>query len=682
MHGSASQNQQQRHNRLIYLRSLGLTLSLTLLCSGIFLAARLVILFLYGPKNSEWIADEVWFALWTGLRFDIAVVMRVAALGILLNLICLAIPSTLPSKLAWLFNRSLGYCLLLLAVLLSIANITFISFFDRPIDSFFFKGLSYGTSTALQSVYGLEDFYSTLFAAILSLYATFSLYSKVSRSIVTKTKNSNTNTKTFAPLVIASLIILAVLGRGTLSTFPLSYRHLDVSGNSYINNIVPNGIIALYYGYRDFRKSKVILPADDKLGRQLFSSFYGREPTADSLFRQFFTTTKQSSFLQQQPPHVVLNILESMSQALLTERFNQGINLAGAMQKHFSEDIYFEKFLPASDGTQRSLVNLLFNIEYSDISLGIHQQVQLETSVARVFREAGYRTVFIYSGFEGEMNLSNYLKSQGFDEFIGSNQLKRLFPSMELSVWGGEDSYVFETAWKILSEHQEGEKPLFIVNLTITNHPPYRLPKNSTLSDLRIPQHLQARLQSLPLESLYTYVHTNDRLGQFVDRIKSSELHRKTIVAVTGDHAIRGMYYEPNEKLHQISVPFYLYVPSHYAPQGEPDTSQIGSHKDIMPTLYNLALSDVSYPNLGRNLLSPISSNSIHNFAYHTNYLLMDNVAYRNGDPNDLVGRRVSEDFDTTDEQVLSITPEVQRANEYSKILDWLTRYQLSEQEQ
>ena len=677
---SNSQPRLLTENEMATVRALVLIALLILLCSAVFLVARLIILSTYTPTDLPLANADLWHAFWIGLRFDVAIVVRTMLLGFLLSILALALPRRFnkPASIIWGLNVSMGYCLVLLTVLLSVGNVGYISFFNRPFDAFVFEGLYYGISTAVKSIYGLDNFLGLVAIGTIATPVSLVIYTRLWRLIATGLQPFKVRSR---PFVIVSLLIplvlLALLGRGTASTFPLSYRHLALSSDAAINNLVPNGLIAMYYGHRQFRKSEQFSPANETAGRQLFENFYDYRPSANNLFEQFFTRTEKSDFLVAKPPHVVVNILESMSQSLLTDRFNGGLNLAGTMKPHLAEDIYFERFLPATNGTQDSLISLLVNSQYAQISRSKYQQISLQTGSAQVFKKAGYKTVFIYSGFEGEMNLASFFKRQGFDEFIGAHRLKTLFPEMKASVWGGEDSYVFEQAWHLLDSLTTDSQPHFIVNLTVTNHPPYQLPVHVLSPSIEAPANLASRLQSLPSESLDTYLYTNDHLGRFISRIKQSHRRDNTIIAVTGDHSIRGMKYGGEEQLHQLAVPFYLYLPDQYQPSTPIDQRQIASHKDIMPTLFHAALSEASYVNLGRNLLASTPLESPHNFAYHRDYLVVQNGAYNNSDQATLSGRQMSSSFDLTAEPAMATSEVLQRVRNYPKILDWLTRYQL-----
>ena len=665
----------------IYLRVVLHTLGLSIGCTVLFFLARLSALWVYGPLSGDIATADLWLALWLGLRFDVAIALRVLLLGVLCSLAALALPGHRSSELAWAFNRLLGFLLIFLAIILSATNFAYLGFFGGPLDSFVFEGMEYGFEAAYKSITGVHNVYPTLLATAALLAACLLVYSTFNQRIIERVSATALTTRGFIYLLIVSLMAIAVLARGTLSTFPLSYRHLAISAHNQINNLVPNGIIALYYGHRNFRKSQNQPVAGDAEGRQLYARFYGRKPTDGALFEQFFTTTKRSPLLEKNPPHVVLNVLEGMGQALLLERFNPGNHLAGALQQHLAEDVYFKHFLPASNGTQQSLVSLLLNSRYSNISRSIHQRVELKTSAARIFKAAGYKTVFLFSGFEGLMNRSSYFKTQGFDEFIGAHQLYRRYPDMQTSVWGGDDHYLFKVASELLNAHKSGEKPLFIATLTIVNHPPYKMPwlEKSTAFDGNFAPSLLDRMDDLPLESLHTYRYTNDQLGQFISRTKASDLAHNTLVAATGDHAIRGMRYAPSEQLHQKSVPFYLYIPERYATGIQVDSHAISSHKDIMPTLYNLALSEARYPDLGRNLLQPTAADSVHNFAYNDNYLVVANAAYGKLETGTAHGSKINATFDITDQAAQSTSARLRQAATYPEVLDWLTRYQLNQ---
>ncbi|WP_426720913.1 sulfatase-like hydrolase/transferase [Enterobacter cloacae complex sp. 301C7] len=101
-----------------------------------------------------------------------------------------------------------------------------------------------------------------------------------------------------------------------------------------------------------------------------------------------------------------------------------------------------------------------------------------------------------------------------------------------------------------------------------------------------------------------TLYYSNDQLGRFISWVKSETLGSHTIVAVTGDHNIRGIGYpEPQELALGHAVPFSVCVPLNYQHSSYFDGNRVGSHKDILPTLYQLSLSDTLYYTHGVQLV-------------------------------------------------------------------------------
>ena len=669
----------QKPATAVYLQTLASIVMLVLLATLIFTFARLAAWSAYIPSGEALIYGELWNALWIGFRFDLAFAARGMVLALLASLVALPFSRWL-ARPAWLITQALGRFVIVLAILFSGINFVYLDFFNRPIDSFAFIGMQYGTATAWHSVSSISIFPAVLITTLFALALSLFLYGSWERKIVAAVGARTDKLKITVGLIIIPLLVIAIIGRGTITTFPLSYRHLAVSSESSLNNIVPNGLVALYYGYRDFKKSRQMQPAGDAEGRELFETFYGEVANPGPLFDQFFSTTADSEFLETNPPNVVFNLVESMGQALLLEEFSGGVDLSGKLAAHLSEDVYFKHFLPGQNGTQISLTSLMLNTEYRDISRSGYKGIEMQTSAAKVFRDAGYRTVFVYGGFEGLMNRGSYFMAQGFEEFIGARKLKSLFPEMEESVWGGDDKYVFEQVWNILSQQSEDSRPLFIVTLSITNHLPYKWPKHHQNEPLKLNQALTDRLQNLSPDSLETYLYTNNLVGQLISKTKQSKLRGNTIIAVTGDHSIRGMRFDQSEQLHRLSVPFYLYIPKDYQPINQPNTEQIASHKDVMPTLFNLALSNTSYVNLGRNLLTDSVANQTHDFAYNADYLVLDNAAYplsKALTEDAAKGVILNGDFYLTKEYSKLAESRIKQAKTYPKLLDWLTRYQL-----
>lgn len=333
-------------NSAAYLRALCSLGVLILLCCTVFFFTRLGTWFTYAQPNQLADSHEFWQAMWTGFQFDVAIIIRLGAVGILASILCIPLPVAI-ANFSWTLNRYLGGLILLMVIWLAMINFTYIGFFNRPIDSFAFSGMNYGAQTIWPTVSSLNAFELRLLICVVATLVMFWLYIKIGKKITLSIRTVTMGRVYFMSLaVILPLLLMAVLSRGSLSTSQLSPTHLVVSSETAINNLVPNGIVAIYYGYQDFRRSTNIEHASDQSGRELFEAFFG-SPAADSdLFPQFFTHTEHSALLEKNPPHVVLNLVESMAEALLKPTFSGEINLAGELRQHLETDYYFPRFYP------------------------------------------------------------------------------------------------------------------------------------------------------------------------------------------------------------------------------------------------------------------------------------------------------------------------------------------------
>ncbi len=103
-------------------------------------------------------------------------------------------------------------------------------------------------------------------------------------------------------------------------------------------------------------------------------------------------------------------------------------------------------------------------------------QEKVKFSLVSHLRTLGYRTVAIYPGPGDFVNGERFHRSLGFDQFLDAKDQIALHGSY----WGLPDVNVYQTALKILQEHEQKEpdRPLFLWLKTIHNHGPHdRWPK-------------------------------------------------------------------------------------------------------------------------------------------------------------------------------------------------------------
>ncbi len=446
--------------------------------------------------------------------------------------------------------------------------------------------------------------------------------------------------------VLANLMLLGIVFigiRGSVGTFPLREDEHHISPNPLINHISTNPIIAFAWALQHYKEQEsfesVNLSEFEALQSELFPIFR-QNPSANIA----------------QSPNVVVVLMESFGSNMLfldderefdllmgfREHFEagkaatQGIsnansqshlngvlqnqNGANAAKKGISQDknsakptqtdFTFVNFLSNANGTASSFASLFFISPSANISQGLARDKKLSHTPFAVYKDAGYSVVFITSGKRSWQNLGDFIIAQGADAVYDSNFLMSHYPqsAQNASVYGVLDEFAYKFALETLSN---ATKPVFIVLLTSSNHPPFpSLPTHFTPKKLNLEPKMPFFTHNdtkkvRAIAEIFAYA--SNAFGEFIAALKASPQGANTIVAASGDHKHRDIVAFENAALNH-AVPLYIYVPSAYtqdfAARGFGfNPQEFGSHKDIFPTLYALSLNGGEFLSLGgRNL--------------------------------------------------------------------------------
>ncbi len=442
--------------------------------------------------------------------------------------------------------------------------------------------------------------------------------------------------------VIVALILLTVnfiIARGSFGLFPLGVDDAEISTNTFINKVAINGIYTLQAaiearskeGDRNYIKDMGY--SQDNMA-EAFSDFLNvdinsidKQEPENSLKKR----TKYNKVIEEIKPNVVFIMMESLGTDLMHYNCKE-FNVLGEFKKHLDEDITFYKFLPSNMGTIGSLESAITNIARLPLS---HFLCQSKYAYNKYFyngpmpyKNSGYETAFMYGGNSGWRNCTSYMPNVGFDKVIGEGSMPKEY---ERNQWGVFDEYLFDYIFKYLDENNNRK---FVYVMTTSNHPPYSLPGNYQKPyPLEITEQLKADITGdmrIANMRFAAYQYSAQKVGEFLTRLKSSKYADNTIVAITGDHNFWSTFSYPVEKrLDEMSVPFYLYIPKKLKANKNIDTSVVGSHTDILPTLYNISLSNTDYWATGTDLLSKdaqtnIASNSLGSIMTKDNFVIYD----------------------------------------------------------
>ena len=535
-----------------------------------------------------------------GLRFD----LKVSAIaGFVLLLLLPWVSGKVQARIAGVVA--------FVFVMASLVNLHYFGFYKTPIDSLVFGLVEDDTAAVLETIW--RDFpvvWTLLFAAALT-WASIALHRGLVLRLQPDTLLQTRHALTKVLVVVLVLFAMLFAGKGTLRQMALQRQHLTVTTSQFLNDMVPNGIIALKYAWDSRGQSQNL--SDPMVGLKAMG-FESPQAAAQALGLPVGADEEVKAALYQHDPlpmgstkkNLVFFLMESWSAEPMlyqSPKFDVLGRLAPTLTDP-SRACHFRNFDSAHAGTHPSLEAILFSTPITPLTLGDVGRKPIPWALAKVVKEAGYQTLFVTSARSGWRDLNRVLKVQGFDEVVDANTLKEAYPEATLGIWGVWDSYVFKYLSKRMAA-QPTDKPLFVFVLTSTNHPPYDLPadyqrvprdmslwKGETNSDTLIP-------------NLDSYHYAADLLGGFVQEVQSGPLKDTTIIAGTGDHNVRsfGVYAEASRRYLVRQVPFVIWG-SKLTCGNQLD--QPASHRDMFNTLLPLAGIDAPYINAGRNLLKDL----------------------------------------------------------------------------
>lgn len=265
----------------------------------------------------------------------------------------------------------------------------------------------------------------------------------------------------FWVVLVLSVILIAVAARGSVGTFPLRRANAQVSDLTVLNKLTPNGLMAIDWAIKDYQADIQfeIVDAAEKI-RLLkaagLDSLAGRTPI--------------NTWLADHKPHVVMSLMESFGSNMLALDEPGKNDLLGSLREPFRQDFVFKRFVSEGNGTAPSLAALFFHSPMENLSHSSAQSKALTGTPFSIYKQAGYRVIFISPGNMMWRNLANYLPVQGVDALYDQNALLEMYPesAKEMTDWGVPDEYAYHLAEKLL---KEAKQPLFISILTVTNHP-------------------------------------------------------------------------------------------------------------------------------------------------------------------------------------------------------------------
>ncbi|MEQ4617925.1 MAG: sulfatase-like hydrolase/transferase [Corticimicrobacter sp.] len=579
---------------------------------------------------TDWQADaaELRQAFWIGARFDLKNLAILLGIPVLLGMVACVLPTRIQRTWHGVLQGWLWLSMLLVNLLM-VVNYYYFQFYQGPINSLVFGFAEDDTGAVLKTLWSDFPVVRVLLGVILLTVAQL----KVSYWWARRRSASPVAGWKITVIVLGSLILTVGLARGSLGKFPLRTMHMAVSSDTFTNNLVPSGVLALQqawkerqisdlgddpaaglrqYGFGSIDEVFQVLASQPGLAAGQNEDVAGggaaavRGISPDSLLWR--NLPQQAALQQARKPHVVVAVMESWGRHMQTFDDPESNDVLGHLRPWINSGRldYFGKALSYQHGTHPSLEGLLLDTPITPLTQSRYGYHAYSTAVALPYRQAGYRTVFLTAGSASWRRLDVALRQQGFDEVLGESAIRERFPEATANTWGLDDEWMFRYGRELLAQADAQGQPVMLVMLSVTNHPPYRIPEHYKAGRLDTGR-LGAALATdadTGRSILETYQYSSDALGEFLDGLEGDGLLEHTLFAATGDHNTRTIFAYPDSRqlFYKYGVPIVMRIPEAYRLGGTAHTGEWVSHQDIFPTLWAHSLSGVRVPRIGRDI--------------------------------------------------------------------------------
>jgi len=446
--------------------------------------------------------------------------------------------------------------------------------------------------------YGIWSRYPVTFYILLWAFLTFIFVwtgTNLSKRIFKRKHKEKILNRILYLVLVLALLFLGARGRWQLA--PIDWGLAYFSPYGFANQLALNGVYTL---------GKSILDERRDVNGQLTAQFHF-SPTAEALSNvQKILVTHQERLTDSL--HSLARWYYPNSEGEVNKNYNVVIILLESWLARFvgilggkpdvtpnfdslaEKGILFQNFFATGTRTNRGIPSILCSFPSSpihSIMKGFAPNRPF-TSFAEILEKRDYQSIVIYGGDLQFDNMEGFLRSEGFDTFVGQKD----FPSKaSLGKWGVPDHIVFRRANQEFSKF--GDRPFLGVILTLSNHEPFLLPS----PDFEIfPKSVSYS------DYLNTFYYSDWALGEFFREAEKEPYFKNTIFVLVADHG-KLLESQSDMPLDRYRIACLIYAPSLFGSLPKKVTT-IGSQTDLLPTILGLLGKPTLHQSWGRDLLS------------------------------------------------------------------------------
>ncbi len=571
-----------------------------------FFLSSLVFLSLARLGLIAWKWDRVsavsglWPVLGYGVRMDVLLLSMVSSLPALASLV---LPSSGRARRLWRAVQGAWFAgFACLFVFMEAATPFFIDQFDSRPNRLFFEYLDH----PFEIFWTLWGAYkpAVLLGPGLIILTAWGVW-KVSLKL-TEASLPWSSWRRLALLPLVALLLFAG-ARSSLGHRPANMSTAAFCGDALVNQLGLSSAYSLasaLYRMRDESGSVSFygrMPEDEVIGRVrgemgLPPSAF-TDPGAPTLHRQV------PKFRRARPLNLVIILEESLGARYVASL--GGLPLTPELEKLSRTGLWFSSLYATGTRSVRGIEAVVTGFPptpaRSVVKLGLSQHNFF--TLARLLKDQGYATEFIYGGDSRFDNMRGFLLGNGFERVVDEQNFSG--PVFHGS-WGVSDEDIFNRTHKELLAH--GDEPFFTFVFTVSNHSPFEFP------DGRID--LRGTPRNTPENAIR---YADYALGRFFRQARKAPYWDRTVFLVVADHEDR----VGGEGLVPVGL---FHVPALIlgADVGQGRSDKVASQMDLAPTLLSFMGIESSHPMQGRDLLrTPADYPGRAIMQFHNNHAYM-----------------------------------------------------------
>lgn len=410
------------------------------------------------------------------------------------------------------------------------------------------------------------------------------------------------------------LLTICIVPLGIRSTFghrPLNPAMVSFSNNALANSLPVNSSYSAVYAFLHLNDTTInesviykVAPDNEVLNAGLalssrtdavpfnekcpfnqvvtpFDGNYGGYRMQDTFHRNTFAQTDGHPFY-----NVVIILEESLGDNFVGSQ--GGVPVTPYLEKMRDIGWWFENMYAAGHRSVRGIEAVTASMPPSPLNSIVKLPVPIHqyATLFNIFKQAGYKTSFVYGGESHFDNMRTYFLQNGMDVVIEQKDYDH--PNFVAS-WGVSDEDLFNKANELFKAHTQKQERFFSVVFTSSFHDPFEIPAGKV--DL-------GELKTNEPERLLAAKYADYALGKYIEQAQKEDYFENTIFLIIADHEsqVRGSGIFP---LNDFTIPAVIIAPN-VKPHVDPrQVSQI----DMGMTLMSLAGIDGEVPNVGQNLL-------------------------------------------------------------------------------